>query len=130
MASTIQSGVRTGAGHGGTGDGGVGYGGGPTYTDVQNSREFRDLRRRFRQFVFPMTALFLSWYFLYVCLAAFAPGFMGTTVVGNINIGLLFGLGQFASTFAITMTYVRWADRRFDATAEQLRKHMEGGELR
>jgi uncharacterized membrane protein (DUF485 family) len=103
---------------------------GPTYSEVQNSREFRELRARFRRFVFPMTALFLSWYFLYVCLAAFAPGFMGTVVAGNINIGLLFGLGQFVSTFAITMIYVRWADRRFDATAEQLREHMEGGELR
>lgn len=121
VASTTQA-VR--------GGGGVGYGGGPTYSDVQRSREFRGLRRRFRRFVFPMTAFFLAWYFLYVCLAAFAPDFMGTTVTGNINIGMVFGFGQFVSTFTITMVYVRWADRKFDATAEQLREHLEGGELR
>jgi uncharacterized membrane protein (DUF485 family) len=96
---------------------------------VQASEEFTELRRRFRRFVFPMTALFLVWYFMYVLAAAFAPGFMSTKVIGNINIGLIFGLLQFASTFAITMTYARWADRQFDPTAERLREHMERGEL-
>ena len=62
------------------------------YTDVQKSEEFVDLKRRFRRFVFPMTAFFLAWYFLYVFLAIFATGFMSTIVVGNINVGLIFGL--------------------------------------
>jgi uncharacterized membrane protein (DUF485 family) len=105
-------------------------GGGSTYEEVQSSAEFSELRRRFRRFVFPMTGLFLAWYFLYVLLAAFAKDFMGTKVFGNINIGLIFGLLQFVSTFAITMIYARWADREFDPTADRLREHMEGGEVR
>jgi uncharacterized membrane protein (DUF485 family) len=100
------------------------------YEQVQASTEFVELRRRFRRFVFPMTALFLAWYFLYVLLAAYAPGFMSTKVFGNINVGLLFGLGQFVSTFAITMIYARWADKEFDPTAERLREQLESGELR
>jgi uncharacterized membrane protein (DUF485 family) len=102
---------------------------GTSYQEVQASQEFAQLRNRFRRFVFPMTALFLVWYFLYVVLAAFAPGFMSTKVIGNINIGLIFGLLQFVSTFAITMIYARWADRQFDPTAERLREHMERGAL-
>lgn len=97
-----------------------------SYLDVQQSQEFVDLRARFRRFVFPMTGLFLSWYFLYVLLAAFAPAFMSHKLVGNINIGLVLGLGQFASTFAITMIYARWADRQFDPTANKLRAEIEG----
>ena len=97
-----------------------------TYLQVQRSQEFKDLRRRFRAFVFPMTALFLVWYFLYVVLAAFAPTFMSHKVFGNVNVGLLFGLGQFLSTFLITTLYVRWADRQFDPTAERLRQSIEG----
>ena len=97
-----------------------------TYAEVQQSAEFADLRRRFRRFVFPMTALFLAWYFLYVLLAAFAPAFMAIRVFGNINVGLVLGLGQFVSTFAITIIYVRWADREFDPTAERLRAQIEG----
>lgn len=98
----------------------------PTYGEVQDSDEFVDLRRRFRSFIFPLTGLFLAWYFLYVLLAAFAPGFMSTKVVGNINIGLLLGLGQFVSTLVITLLYRRWADRQLDPVATTLREHIEG----
>lgn len=99
------------------------------YQRVQRSPEFQDLRRRFRNFVFPMTALFLAWYFLYVLLANYAPELMSQRVSGNITVGLLFGLGQFASTFVITMTYARWANQKQDAVAENLREHIENGAL-
>ena len=81
----------------------------------------------FRTFIFPMTALFLVWYFVYVLLAAFAPDFMSTKVAGNINVGLLFGFGQFVSTFAITIAYKSWADKTFDPAAAELREELEAG---
>lgn len=95
---------------------------GPTgYVAVQDSPEFADLRKRFRRFVFPMTGLFLAWYFLYVLLSTYAPDFMSSRLGGsNITIGLIFGLLQFVSTFVITMLYARWADRSFDAAADDL----------
>jgi uncharacterized membrane protein (DUF485 family) len=98
-----------------------------TYRDVQLSPDFSELRRRFRNFVFPMTGLFLVWYFVYVLLADYAHGFMSQRIGGsNITVALLFGFGQFVSTFAITMIYVRWADRRLDPEAEKLRHEIEG----
>ncbi len=93
---------------------------GERYIAVQESEEFGELRRKFRGFVFPVTAFFLAWYFLYVLLSIFASDFMGTEVFGNINIGLLLGLGQFVTTFAITIIYVRWADRVLDPKAAAL----------
>lgn len=101
------------------------------YLDLQRSEEFAELRNRFRRFVFPMTALFLAWYFLYVLLSTYAHDFMSTKVVGNINVGLIFGLGQFVSTFVITMLYARWADREFDPRAAELHDRLEeqGGDL-
>src|SRR5215217_2923603 len=91
-----------------------------TYRDVQVSPDFSELRRRFRRFVFPMTGLFLVWYFVYVLLSSYAPDFMAHKLFGNITTGLVLGLGQFASTFAITMIYARWADRSFDPAAAEL----------
>jgi hypothetical protein len=44
---------------------------------------------------------------LYVVLDMFATGLMATPVFGTINVGLLFRLAQFLSTFAITGLYVR-----------------------
>ncbi len=90
------------------------------YLDLQSTEEFQALRKKFRGFVFPMTGFFLAWYFLYVLLSIFAPGFMGQRVVGTITLGLIFGLGQFVTTFAITFIYARWANREFDPMAEQL----------
>jgi uncharacterized membrane protein (DUF485 family) len=95
---------------------------------VQSSPEFQDLRHRLRSFVFPITGLFLAWYLLYVLLATYAPAFMSTKIGGNITVGLIFGLLQFVSTFAITIWYVRYADRRLDPLAEQLRGELESGD--
>lgn len=95
------------------------------YSDIQKSDEFVELRSRFRKFVFPMTALFLAWYFLYVLLSTYASDFMSTKVFGNVNIGLILGLGQFVTTFTITMLYARWADREFDPRAEALHDVVE-----
>lgn len=95
------------------------------YVQLQRTDEFQDLRRRFRSFVFPMTAFFLTWYFLYVLAAVFAPGFMSVRLWGAINVGLVFGLLQFATTFAITFVYARWANREFDPRAEALGARME-----
>jgi uncharacterized membrane protein (DUF485 family) len=99
----------------------------PDWETVQASPEFQSLRHRLRTFVFPLTALFLAWYLLYVLLASYAPAFMATPVVGNINVGLVFGLLQFVSTFAITAAYVKFADRRFDPAAQKIRSDIEGG---
>ncbi|KGN32139.1 membrane protein [Knoellia sinensis KCTC 19936] len=96
------------------------------YVAMQATDEFQELRRKFRGFVFPMTAFFLVWYFVYVLLSIFAPGFMGTKVFGNITIGLLFGLGQFVTTFAITFIYARWANRELDPLADKLGSRLDG----
>jgi uncharacterized membrane protein (DUF485 family) len=96
------------------------------WVDAQRNPEFAELRRRLRGFVLPMTALFLSWYFLYVLLAAFAPEFMSIRLVGHINVGLVFGLLQFVTTFVITLCYVRYANRRLDPLSSRLRARLEG----
>ncbi|NMH97137.1 DUF485 domain-containing protein [Pseudonocardia acidicola] len=94
---------------------------------VRSSAEFQDLRHRLRSFVFPLTGVFLAWYLTYVLLASYAPSFMATKVVGNINVGLVFGLLQFVSTFAITAWYVRYAERRLDPLAGKIRDEIQGG---
>jgi uncharacterized membrane protein (DUF485 family) len=100
---------------------------GERFVAVQASPEFQELRDRLRRFVFPLTAVFLLWYFAYVLLGAFAHDFMATKVWGDINVGILIGLGQFVTTFLITFIYVRFANRELDPRAEAIRNEMEGG---
>jgi uncharacterized membrane protein (DUF485 family) len=96
------------------------------FIDMQASPEFQDLRRRLRVFVFPLTAFFLAWYALYVLLATYATDFMATKVLGEINVGIILGLGQFVSTFVITAVYVRFANRDLDPRAAAIRAELEG----
>lgn len=93
--------------------------------EIQASPEFHELRKTLRRFVFPMTAFFLGWYGLYLALGAFAHDFMAIKVVGNINVGLVLGLGQFLTTFVITGLYVRFANRELDPRAAAIRAEAE-----
>ncbi|WP_283133222.1 DUF485 domain-containing protein [Rhizohabitans arisaemae] len=90
------------------------------YEQIQQSAEFQKLKRRFRSFAFPMTVAFLTWYLLYVVLSGWARGFMGVELFGNVNVALVFGLLQFASTFLIAWWYSRYAERRLDPLATAL----------
>lgn len=95
------------------------------YLAVQRSPEFQDLRKRFRGWVIPVTVGSLLWYLAYVLLAAYAPGFMGEPVIGNVNVGLILGLLQFVSTFVVTALYIRYASRVLDPASSRIREKME-----
>jgi len=97
------------------------------YVAVQASPEFVALRKTLRGFIFPMTIAFFLWYALYVILSAYARDFMGTKVVGNINVALIFGLLQFVTTFLIAWMYSRFAARRLDPVSDKIRSEIEGG---
>ncbi|HJA04953.1 MAG TPA: DUF485 domain-containing protein [Candidatus Microbacterium stercoravium] len=92
---------------------------------VENTERFRSLKRSHRSFVFPMAVFFLLWYFVYVLMAGWAPDFMATRVWGDVTVGLLFGLGQFVTTFVITMVYVSFANRKLDPIAAEIRADLE-----
>ncbi|MFE2939901.1 DUF485 domain-containing protein [Streptomyces sp. NPDC059255] len=95
------------------------------YVAVQQSEEFGELRRTYRSFAFPLTVAFIAWYLLYVLLSNYAGGFMGTKVFGNINVALVLGLAQFATTFLIAWVYSRHAARKLDPQAEAIKSRME-----
>ncbi len=94
----------------------------PVYAELHESAEFDDLRKRFRGFVFPATVAFMLWYLLYVVMSNWAGDFMGTEVIGNVNVALVFGLLQFASTFLIAVWSARYMNRNVDPLARQIEK--------
>ncbi|MCF6378014.1 DUF485 domain-containing protein [Nocardioides KLBMP 9356] len=92
----------------------------PVYDELSARPEFAELRSRYRRFVIPATVAFLAWYALYVLMSMFAHDFMSTKVVGNINVALVFGLLQFATTFILAFVYSRYSNSRLDPLASQL----------
>ncbi len=96
------------------------------FVEVQQSAEFGELRRAHRSFAFPLTVGFIAWYLLYVLLSNYAGGFMGTKLVGNINVAFVLGLAQFVTTFLIAWWYARYSAANLDPKAEAIKSRMEG----
>ncbi|MFH8406383.1 DUF485 domain-containing protein [Streptomyces sp. NPDC018019] len=99
----------------------------PDFTEVQASPEFRELRRSYRSFAFPLTVAFILWYLLYVLLSSYAGGLMGTKVFGNVNVAFVLGVAQFVTTFLIAWWYSRHAAAKLDPKAESIKSRLEGG---
>ncbi|MFE1383199.1 DUF485 domain-containing protein [Streptomyces sp. NPDC058740] len=91
------------------------------YLEVQRSPAFQEVRSRYRRFVFPAAAAFILWYLAYVVAATVAPGLMARPVAGAVNVAMVAGLGQFATTFLLTWAYARHARLRRDRAALELR---------
>jgi uncharacterized membrane protein (DUF485 family) len=97
----------------------------PLYDELHACEEFAELRRRYRRFAIPATVGFLAWFLLYVVMSNWASGFMGHRLFGNINVALVFGLLQFASTFGIAYVYSRYSTANLDPRATQLQERYE-----
>jgi uncharacterized membrane protein (DUF485 family) len=95
------------------------------YERIASETDFAELRRRYRRFAFPATVAFMVWYITYVVCNNWARDFMDTRVVGNVNIALIFGLLQFASTFVIAFLYARYSTKNLDPLADKLRHEFE-----
>ncbi|MEV5970271.1 DUF485 domain-containing protein [Streptomyces sp. NPDC051921] len=91
------------------------------YLEVQRSPAFQEVRSRYRGFVFPAAAAFLLWYLAYVVAAIAAPALMARPVAGAVNVAMVAGLAQFATTFLLTWAYARHARLRRDRAALELR---------
>lgn len=100
----------------------------PNFTAIQNTVEFRRIRRRLALFTIPMSVLFFCWYMLYVLLAAYAHDFMSQPVSGKITVGLLLGLSQFVSTIVIMLVYLRFARKRIDPHTDALRARVDASQ--
>ncbi len=95
------------------------------YEAFEQSHEFQQLKYRFRRFVFPWSIAFMVWFLAYVLMSTYAKDFMSTPVFGLVNVGLIFGLLQFVTTFGITMLYVRFSNKTLDPMTSKLRDELE-----
>lgn len=92
---------------------------------VERSPEFRELVRRKKSFVIPATIFFLAWYFGFIILAGYAPGFMGEEfLTDGLTVGYVLALSQFIMTWVLGWLYLRRSDRVFDPLASRARERV------
>jgi uncharacterized membrane protein (DUF485 family) len=62
----------------------------------------------------------MAWYSLYVLAAIFARGLMRNRLFAHVDVALVFGLLQFAATFALARRYVRYSREVLDPLRAQV----------
>jgi uncharacterized membrane protein (DUF485 family) len=97
---------------------------------VGKDPEMVELERRHSRFVWPATAFFLVYYMALNVLAGTSPGLMGRKLFGEFTFGYLFALSQFVMAFVVAWVYSRWAARRMDPLATDLREKLHDQQIK
>jgi uncharacterized membrane protein (DUF485 family) len=87
---------------------------------IETSPDFQRLYRDKLGFIIPAGIFFVVYYFALPVLVGYAPEFMSTKIVGDINLAYVFALSQFVMAWTVMYLYVRRA-RRWDREAEQVK---------
>lgn len=95
------------------------------FLEMSESQEFNELRSTFRRFAFPITVVFLVWFFFYIITATYATDFVAIRVYGAITVGMVLGLAQFATAGIVTWMYLRFADKKLDPASAGVRALLE-----
>jgi len=95
-----------------------------TWDEIAASKPFQDLLATKRTFIVPAFVFFVVYYFALAVLVGYAPEFMSTKVIGEVNLAYLFALSQFFVAWIIAGLYVRAANN-FDRLAKDIRDKAE-----
>jgi uncharacterized membrane protein (DUF485 family) len=90
-----------------------------TWDKIADSKEFKDLMATKKTFIVPAFIFFVVYYFALPVLVGYAPQFMATKVIGQVNLAYLFALSQFFVAWIIAGLYVKAANN-FDRLANDI----------
>src|SRR5271166_6802301 len=93
---------------------------------IAASQEFKDLMATKKIFIVPAFIFFVVYYFALPVLVGYAPQFMATKVIGQVNLAYLFALSQFFVAWIIAGLYVKAAND-FDRLAKDILEKAENG---
>jgi uncharacterized membrane protein (DUF485 family) len=90
--------------------------------DLLNDPEFRAMARKKNSISLVLTAAMLVLYFFFILLIAYKREMFGDRLFGGITKGVALGVGVIVASWALTGVYVRWANSKYDAMIDTLRK--------
>jgi uncharacterized membrane protein (DUF485 family) len=90
---------------------------------IERSDDFRQLTASRNRFISVAAAVTFGAFAVYLGLAVFAHGVMGTTILGGVPLAWPLAMSQVLLTWAVTWTYLRKADRDFAPLEERIAEH-------
>lgn len=95
-----------------------------TWDQIADSKQFKDLMATKKTFIVPAFIFFVVYYFALPALVGYAPQFMATKVIGQVNLAYLFALSQFFVAWIIAGLYVKAANG-FDRLSKYILEEAE-----
>jgi len=92
------------------------------FEQIEQSEEFKRLKRQKYKFIFPIPILFFFYYLAFPIMSAYAKPLMTTLVFGNFTFGYLFGISYYLVIWALAFLYLYKAkqyDRLIDEIVEK-----------
>jgi uncharacterized membrane protein (DUF485 family) len=92
---------------------------------IERSEDFRELTARRNRFIAAASAVTFGAFAVYLGLAVFAHGVMGTTILGGIPLAWPLAMTQVLLTWAVTWSYLRKADSEFAPLERRIAERAE-----
>lgn len=89
------------------------------YIMIEQSEEFKELKRRKYRFIFPVPLLFIAYYLFFIVMSAYAQDFMSQPLLGNLTTGYLFGISYYLVIWILAFVYVLKA-RQYDKLVDEI----------
>jgi uncharacterized membrane protein (DUF485 family) len=70
-----------------------------------------------------LTTIVVCVYFGFIALIAYKKEWMGSLIVPGLSVGILFGAIVIVASCLLTWIYVWWANNRYDAKLDELKRN-------
>lgn len=97
------------------------------YIKIEQTEEFKELKRKKYRFIFPVPLLFIAYYLFFIVMSAYAQDFMSQPLWGNLTTGYLFGVSYYIVVWALAFVYVIKA-RQYDKLVDEIVEKYTDGE--
>src|SRR5690625_3921222 len=97
------------------------------YIKIEQTEEFKELKRRKYRFIFPVPLLFRVYYLFFIVMSAYAQDFMSQPLWGNLTTCYLCGVSYYLLLWALSFVYVFKA-RQYDKLVDEIVEKYTDGE--
>ena len=89
---------------------------------MSDDLELRALAARRGRLALALTAAVMTVYFGFILLVAFAKPLLAALVAPGLSFGIALGAAVIVLSWVLTLVYVRWTNRHYDAALSRLRR--------
>ena len=89
---------------------------------MSSDADLRRLAARRGRLALALTGGVIAAYFGFILLVAFDKPLLGSLVAPGLSLGIALGAAVIVISWLLTLVYVRWMNRHYDATLARLRR--------